>query len=649
MSVVNPSMDGPSQPNASPTASETSLNRLRTLLLGATEEQLDAILARLGNPDLRVKELSQDLPAALIHRAKQDNQLSQALLATVEDIVQTSVERNPQPMVNAIYPAIAPALRRAVSQALRQMTSSMNQTLDHSFSIKGLKWRIEAWRTGRSFAEVAMLKSLLFRVEQLFFIERESGLLLRHAAADGVKGEDPEIVSGMLTAIGDFASDSFQLDKGEQLASVEIGDREIFVVQGPKAFLAALVWGTPPDTFRQTMNEVLEEIHLTCASELKAKETDLRALEKVDPVLRQALLVEARSEDQRIPMITWLILLGLLALIGYGVYTWWARSQRWSDFQNRLDQEPGIVITNAERTWSGYTLRGLRDPLAIDVDRLAKDVGIDPEIVESQWEPYQALAPPIIIARAQKASAAPETVQFAFDQGVLRLSGKAPVEWGESAKAMLMLLTGVEQLDDSKLALYSPLDLKLEKAKALMTLPEGVTLGISGDRIAIQGEAPLVWYKQFERRFQNQFKPDTLDTTYLTFSEQKELRRVVANLAGEKLYFLGGSAELARGDGPNPIPLLAKYIDQLSELADLLDRPLKIEIKGKTDIRGSAEYNHALSIRRAETIRDLLIEKGVPADVLVASGQSVEELRRLKRRGYMDENDRRVEFKIIGK
>ncbi len=649
MSPVNLPVDDVSQSGLGSNASEASLNRLRTLLLGATEEQIEAIHARLGNPDLRVLELSQDLPAALILRAQKDNQLTQALLKTVEGIVQTSVERDPQPMVNAIYPAIAPALRRAVSQALRQMMGSMNKTLDHSLSLKGLKWRIEAWRTGRSFAEVVMLNSLLFRVEQLFLIDRETGLLLRHVTADDVKGEDPDIVSGMLTAIRDFAHDSFRLDKEESLASVEIGDREIFVVQGPKAVLAALVWGTPPDIFRKTLHETLEEIHLTCSSDFKEKESNPGAFEKVDPVLQRALLMEERSDTQGVSMITWLLLFGLAALIGYGGYAWWTRSQIWSDFQSRLDQAPGIVITSAERNWGGYTIRGLRDPLAMDPHQLAIDAGIDPEKIESRWEPYQALTPPIIIARARKISDAPDSVVFAYDKGVLQLSGEALKDWYEKAGSLLTGLIGVEQVDDSQLTVYTSLELMLREARSLMELPEKVSLGILGNKIAIQGEAPLVWYRQFDQLFRNRFEPETLDVTQLTFQEQKKLQEIVAALAGEKLYFVNGGAELAVSDSPSPIPILAKFIGQLSELADLLGQPLRIEIKGKTDIRGSAEYNHALSIRRAETIRNLLIENGVPADVLIANGQSVEELLRLKRRGFVDENDRRVEFTVINK
>ncbi len=647
MPLAHLPVDEASQSDPGSIRSEISLNRLRTLLLGVTVEQMEAIHARLINPDLRIQELSQDLPAALIRRAQKDSQLSQALLGTVEDIVQTSVERNPQPMVNAIYPAIAPALRRAVTQALSQMMSSMNRTLDHSLSLKGLKWRIEAWRTGRSFGEVALLNSLQFRVEQLFLIERETGLLLRHVTADDIKGEDPDIVSGMLTAIRDFAHDSFQLNLEESLASVEIGDREIFVVQGPKAVLAAMVWGTPSDTFRETLDEVLEEIHLICAGELKENEADPAVFAKVDPVLRRALLFETQSETQRTPMITWLLLFGLAALIGYGGYVWWTRSQMWNDFQTRLDQEPGIVVTSAEWKWGGYLIHGLRDPLAKEPKLLAAEVGIDPEKIKSEWEPYHALTPPMMVARARKESKAPDAVLITYEEGVLRLSGEALKEWGEKARPLLTRLIGVEQVDDSQLILYTPIELMLKEARSLLALPEGASLGIKNGKIAVQGEVSLEWFRQFDQLFQDRFKPETLDTTQLTFSEQKELQKIVGTLAGEKLYFINGAAGLMAGDGPNPIPMLAGYIGQLSELADLLSRPLKIEIKGKTDIRGSAEHNHALSMRRAETIRNLLIQNGVPAEVLIAKGQSVEELLRLKGWGYLDENDRRVEFKII--
>ena len=43
-------------------------------------------------------------------------------------------------------------------------------------------------------------------------------------------------------------------------------------------------------------------------------------------------------------------------------------------------------------------------------------------------------------------------------------------------------------------------------------------------------------------------------------------------------------------------------------------------VKGHTDTRGSDEYNQKLSIKRANRIRTLLIQKGIPAEKMKIEG-----------------------------
>ncbi len=60
----------------------------------------------------------------------------------------------------------------------------------------------------------------------------------------------------------------------------------------------------------------------------------------------------------------------------------------------------------------------------------------------------------------------------------------------------------------------------------------------------------------------------------------------------------------------------------LNEAADtLMEFPnLRVEVQGHTDSRGSSEYNQRLSQRRAASVRDYLISRGVNADNLTARG-----------------------------
>lgn len=69
-------------------------------------------------------------------------------------------------------------------------------------------------------------------------------------------------------------------------------------------------------------------------------------------------------------------------------------------------------------------------------------------------------------------------------------------------------------------------------------------------------------------------------------------------------------------------PVSARLLDALSGVATLCTASgdMSVEIGGHTDKRGSDASNLALSQSRAERVRDYLISKGVPANVLVATG-----------------------------
>ena len=47
---------------------------------------------------------------------------------------------------------------------------------------------------------------------------------------------------------------------------------------------------------------------------------------------------------------------------------------------------------------------------------------------------------------------------------------------------------------------------------------------------------------------------------------------------------------------------------------------VKVEIAGHTDSVGTDEYNMGLSLRRAESVRNYLVDKGIPADRLTIRG-----------------------------
>ncbi len=95
--------------------------------------------------------------------------------------------------------------------------------------------------------------------------------------------------------------------------------------------------------------------------------------------------------------------------------------------------------------------------------------------------------------------------------------------------------------------------------------------------------------------------------------------------------------------------ILPDSFAMLNEVAEALkQRPeVKVRIEGHTDSRGSSRKNLALSQRRADSVRQYLIAREVPADQMEARGYGQTQEIADNRTAVGREQNRRVEFIII--
>jgi outer membrane protein OmpA-like peptidoglycan-associated protein len=377
------------EPNGDAAADDRYV-QLRELLIGPEQEQIEELRRRLDNPQIRSQELSETVAEAIAIRAKRDRDLQVVLQPVIEEALRISVARDPSMLADSLFPIIGEAVRKAVAHALRGMVESLNQMLDRSISAESWKWRMESWRTGKSFGEIALMRSLRYHVEQVFLIHRETGLLISHVSVSGEGIQDSDLVSSMLTAIQDFVSDSFGVKKTEELEVLEVGKFSLWLQHGPVVLLAAVVSGTPPPELRYVFERELELIHQTYAHELQAFNGDAEPLAGCRENLIRCLLGRERGVASK--SYKWVWALALIVIVVGGLTFLRARENlRWKHYVQRLRTEPGIVVTDAERHWRGFSVGGLRDPLAPDPQLLLADWKIDPQDVSSHWETYLSL------------------------------------------------------------------------------------------------------------------------------------------------------------------------------------------------------------------------------------------------------------------
>jgi len=358
-------------------------------------------------------------------------------------------------IVDAIAPIMMPAIRQAIANALRSMVQSLNQTIEHSLSIRSMQWRLEALRTGKPFAEIVLLHTLCYRVEQVFLIHAQTGLLLAHAAGDAVAVQDQTLVSGMLSAIRSFVQDSFGATPDQALNTLQVGDLTVWIEQGPSAILAAVIRGTPPETFHVHLQDTLDRIHAEHSDALTRFIGDAAPFTGTTPLLEECLRAQFETRRRAIAPITWVLLAAIvLAAIWWGVSAFQDR-QHWQAYLDRLASEPGLVVTSTHSAGNRYVLTGLRDPLAADPDVLLQDSGVAADRVEAKWSPYYALDAAFTLKRAGIVLSPPDTVRLTLEGPRLTATGTASAEWIRQSRPLARLLPGITEYDDRRLVAQS--------------------------------------------------------------------------------------------------------------------------------------------------------------------------------------------------
>jgi OOP family OmpA-OmpF porin len=314
------------------------------------------------------------------------------------------------------------------------------------------------------YPQVVMSHALVYRVEQAYLIHAETSLLLAHVAAPDLSAPDADLVSGMLTAIRDFVSDSFGGGGGAGggLRTFTVGELTVMVEPGPKALLAAVVRGQAPPSLLERLQRTLEDVHFQFAGPLGRFAGDAAPFEDARPILAECLERELRTDRARersaAPRVAWaaagLVLLALLALAGIG-------QLRWRRGVAALRAQPGIVVLEADAgLLRGGRLAGLRDPLAADPAATLAFAGVDTARVRATWTPFLSAEGPIVAARARRVLAASPSVTFTLAGDTLVAAGSADPAWFAGAAQSAASVPGVAHLDVSRVRVRWPAGLK---------------------------------------------------------------------------------------------------------------------------------------------------------------------------------------------
>jgi len=595
------------------------LDKIKQILFGNEKKRLDSLVRRLERPESRTADVADILPDAVTRSYNMDDRLGKALSSPLESTLSEAIRREPKKFADALYPVMGPAIRKAIAEAIKSTLQTINTAIEE----KSVGNRYKAWRAGVPLAQYVFQKSVVYRVDEVYLVDPESGRLVSYLYHPDVDLKDEDAVSAMLTAIQDFVRDSFAHGTGGGLGSVVIDEYTVLVSQGPHAMLACVVQGVPPAELKVELDAANERVHLRHSQALDDFDGVAGSIKGLDIELENLLRVQRATPAEDKPLIGWkgkLVLFTVFAGFLYLLANAFLMNAKVEKLASLIRQTPGILTTEISRLGHrGVSVEGLQDPLAANPVELAAKVGIESDRLRTTFQSFQSLEPDIIEKRAVSILAPPENVVLQFSNGVLIAQGSASASYREQLATLGPMIGGVSvvnvsglRLDDSAL---------LEEVRRKLLPPDSVDLSVTHGVVVVSGVAPKKWHDILATTQSLVPGVSDVNSKALKLEERVTLVNLVAQLNGRTVYFNTGSELLPNQDAK--ISKAAAALREFERLSKVLNLDVSFRVVGEVDGTGNEALNESLMARRAGTFRDALISYGVSSSLLLIETSTI--------------------------
>ena len=249
----------------------------------------------------RVTPVLGDMIGRTIRDSK--DEMAEALGPVMGEAIRVQIRDSRDDMVEALYPVIGETVQKAVSEFAREFQRNVDARMKNAFGPRGMLRSTMARLRGVSPSELALRDLLPFAIKEIFLIQHGSGLLIAHSHHSSAEVADSDLISAMLTAIRDFAQDSFgHGNKDNELEEVQYGDQRIIIQSGRVAYLAVVTTGVEPEGFRARLRTFVSELHVRHEKSLRQFSGDPTMLPNLQPKIARLVAENTGNGDARKPM-----------------------------------------------------------------------------------------------------------------------------------------------------------------------------------------------------------------------------------------------------------------------------------------------------------------------------------------------------------
>jgi hypothetical protein len=236
------------------TEDQMRLQQLRSILFPKELDELSELKAILDSP-ARLDEKMKPVIETRIetHLEVLKKQFPKEFSGVVNRMIEQKIQSSQTEIMNMLSPIIGQMVANYVRYQFQILKDNIADQLQLVAS-RGIWWHLRNRVLGLSDADLVLSASHKSVLEEIFIIERDSGLLMASAALHPTM--DRDVVAGMLTAIKAFVEDAFGR-KMEELEMVQYGTYCIIIQNFHSYYVAIALKGTVSTKEKEALREAI--------------------------------------------------------------------------------------------------------------------------------------------------------------------------------------------------------------------------------------------------------------------------------------------------------------------------------------------------------------------------------------------------------
>lgn len=253
------------------------LNKLKELLLNEDRDFAQNILQKLDSLEDTINsedKLSQKVDGIIdkkLHTYTEE--IPDKLGPTITKALSEQIKNSQESVIQILFPIIGKMIKKYIQQEIRSISDRINLQINETFTVQGFKRKIVSKFSGVSEPQMLIAKINKASMEEIFMIEKGSGLIIANASKQ--ESIDKDMIAGMLTAIKSFVEDAFKKEQ-QSLELIQYELFEIYIQNFSSYYFAVVISGGINQNFKSKLEDDLFDF---VAKHIKSDKFDKQSID----------------------------------------------------------------------------------------------------------------------------------------------------------------------------------------------------------------------------------------------------------------------------------------------------------------------------------------------------------------------------------